>query len=501
MSTERTIGLAGGGLFLAHVGAIATLGTAPPGPFISDLIQLGIGTLVVIASIQAGRRSEGLARSFWRLCASAYCVWFVAQSISVAMDVTRALSPVVGLANLLFSFWFVPLAMAIFLDPEQQSSSLDASVVLDFVQAVLVCIAAYVYFFYLPKSDSPGELAHSVWAPYFLGYGVVVTAFLLRAFSTTDRVSRRLFGSFGAMLAVSGVVDALYYYGPGSNLKTGAWFDLMWSTMLLLPMGIALTWRQPEVNEISYAELMPSKRTRTEIFCLFYPVLVLLMSFKIAQERLGLAAAFVLLSFLCSSARLLVTQGRLVDAKDALRREASRDALTGLWNRKAILDILGRELLRAERDRAPVGVIMADVDHFKSVNDSRGHAAGDVVLRIICSEIAAVVRPYDSVGRYGGEEFLAVAPGCGVAETLDLAERIRDRVEHCSIMAQGISISVTLSLGVAVASSAEELESLLRNADTALYKAKGAGRNRVEPSYAGTAAVAAPPAPENKFWL
>ncbi len=162
------------------------------------------------------------------------------------------------------------------------------------------------------------------------------------------------------------------------------------------------------------------------------------MSLRIARERLGLAAAVVFLSFVCSSTRLLVTQQRLELTKDALRREASRDGLTGLWNHKAILTILDRELLRAERDNEPVGLIMADMDHFKNINDSRGHAAGDSVLRIIASSMAAVVRPYDSVGRYGGEEFVIVAPGCGLAETCELAERVRAHVAACNIVGRRI---------------------------------------------------------------
>ena len=97
------------------------------------------------------------------------------------------------------------------------------------------------------------------------------------------------------------------------------------------------------------------------------------------------------LSFICSSARLLVTQNRLLLTKEALRREAARDSLTGLWNRKAIMSILERELMRAERDQQPIGLIMIDVDHFKSINDTRGHSAGDAVLRIIASGIAAMV--------------------------------------------------------------------------------------------------------------
>ena len=104
---------------------------------------------------------------------------------------------------------------------------------------------------------------------------------------------------------------------------------------------------------------------------------------------------------------------------------------------------------------------MIDVDHFKAINDSRGHGAGDTVLRIIASSIAAVLRPYDSVGRCGGEEFLIVAPGCGMAETWELAERVRSHVAGCNIMVDGSSVQVSLSLGVATGETAVGIEKLL----------------------------------------
>jgi len=232
-------------------------------------------------------------------------------------------------------------------------------------------------------------------------------------------------------------------------------------------------------------------------------MMVLFMSLRIARERLGMAAVVVFLSFVCSSARLLVTQNRLVKLKDALRREASRDGLTSLWNRKAILGILDRELLRAERDQQPVGVIMIDVDHFKTINDSRGHAAGDAVLRIIASGIASMVRPYDAVGRYGGEEFLIVAPGCGLAETVELAERVRSHVAGCSIMVGGSNVRVSLSLGVATGQAAADCEKVLHASDSAMYQAKNAGRNRVEPSVGRVSSVnqSTYPAPKSDFWV
>jgi diguanylate cyclase (GGDEF)-like protein len=488
-------------LWLAHATVVASLGSKAPGPFLSDLIQLTLGILLICSVVAASRRSEGMALSFWRLTAFAYGVWFVAQGFSVYNDV--AASPVVsGIENFLFCFWFAPLAMAIFLDPDSESGELDALVALDFVQAVLVCVAAYLYFFYIPKSES-GEMAHSVWAPYFAGYGLVALSFILRGAISRTRDARVLFGRMGMFLAVSGSVDALYYYGPGRGLHTGAWFDLLWSALLVIPTFIATSWKQAEAPEHSLEAPRREKRIFSELFYLLYPLLVLFMSLRIARERLGLAGFVVLLSFVCSSARLLVTQNRLLLAREALRREASRDGLTSLWNRKAILSILERDLLRAERDHEPVGLIMIDVDHFKAINDSRGHGAGDAVLRIIASGIAAVVRPYDSVGRCGGEEFLIVAPGCDLAETWELAERVRSHVAGCNIVVGGASVQVSLSLGVAIGETSADIEKLLHAADTALYQAKNAGRNRVEPSMgrgvgAGQGATAAP---ARDFWL
>jgi diguanylate cyclase (GGDEF)-like protein len=501
-SRTRTIVIVAGLLWLAHAGVVAALGTKPPGGLLSDMMQWTLGVVMIYAAVQASLRSEGLARSFWRLTAVAYSVWLIAQTLSVYNDL--AASPFVSwINNLLFCFWFVPLAMAMFLDPEHEAGHLDALVALDFVQAVLVCVAAYLYFFYLPKADATGELAHSVWTPYFVGYAFVAGAFVVRAAVTRSRDSRALFGRMGIFLAFSGCVDALYFYGPGRGLRTGAWFDLLWSALLVVPILIAATWKQAEAPEFSFDPPRREKRIYTEIFFMLYPLLVLFMSLRIARERLGLAAAVVLLSFVCSSARQLVTQNRLLLTKEALRREASRDGLTSLWNRKAILAILERDLLRAERDREPVGLIMIDVDHFKAINDSRGHAAGDAVLRIIASGIAAVVRPYDSVGRCGGEEFLIVAPGCGMTESWELAERVRTHVAGCNIMVGASSVQVSLSLGVATGNTARDMEKWLHAADTAMYQAKHAGRNRVEPTLGRAASAGLGPsdAPNRDFWL
>jgi diguanylate cyclase (GGDEF)-like protein len=501
VSRTRTIVIAGSVLFLMHAVAILGLGSRTYTPLLSDSIQLAMGGLLVCELTLARNRSEGMARAFWQLATSAYVFLMVAQALGVYNDLGHA-QAISWITNLLFCFWFAPLAMALVLDPEHETGRLDTLVALDFVQGILVCITAYIYFFYLPKSES-GELAHGVWAPYFAGYGLVAFSFVLRAIITRSRDIRMLFGPMGVFLALSGGVDALYYYGPGQGLKTGQWFDLLWSALLLIPMVIAHAWKQAEAPELSLESKPREKRIYIELFYLIYPMAVLFMSLRIARDHEALGALAVGLSFICSSARLLVTQHRLLQTKDALRREASHDSLTGLWNHKVILEIMQRELLRAERDRQPVGVIMIDVDHFKAINDSRGHAAGDDVLRIIASGIAAMVRPYDSVGRYGGEEFLIVAPGCGAGEIWELAERVRTHVSSCSIMAGGSHVKVTLSLGLATGEAAADMEKVLRASDAAMYQAKRAGRNRVEPTL-GKAATASPnntQAKERDFWI
>jgi len=192
--------------------------------------------------------------------------------------------------------------------------------------------------------------------------------------------------------------------------------------------------------------------------------------------------------------RILDLQAELVTARETLREQATRDGLTWLWNRSSILDTLARELAKSERDGSAVGLIMADLDHFKVINDTHGHLAGDAVLREAARRLQASLRSYDSVGRYGGEEFLVVAPGCTSSSALHLAERLRFAINREPIRLTDRSIDVTISLGVTVSAPGVLIapESLIRVADEALYRAKGTGRNRVEWMAPGRPAVESP---------
>lgn len=180
--------------------------------------------------------------------------------------------------------------------------------------------------------------------------------------------------------------------------------------------------------------------------------------------------------------RILDLQQQLLAAREELRQQATHDALTGLWNRPAIREALHIELERMKREHNPVSIALADIDRFKQVNDRLGHSCGDTVLREIASRLQSSLRPYDKVGRYGGEEFLIVFPGCDLPRAIQLAERLRDRVAGESVYTSEAGlIGVTISMGVAAASEDEpcDPDGLIDRADAGLYGAKNHGRNRV----------------------
>lgn len=180
--------------------------------------------------------------------------------------------------------------------------------------------------------------------------------------------------------------------------------------------------------------------------------------------------------------RLVDLQAQLLSAREALRDQATRDSLTRLWNRSSILEALSRELARAWREGSPLGVVMVDLDHFKHINDDHGHLAGDAMLREAARRMQNGVRQYDSIGRYGGEEFLILLPNCGPAESCSQAERLRKQLSHADVRIDETSLRITASFGVTAAVPGEPwtAEGLLRKADEALYVAKKSGRNRVE---------------------
>ena len=164
------------------------------------------------------------------------------------------------------------------------------------------------------------------------------------------------------------------------------------------------------------------------------------------------------------------------------RRAANIDSLTGIANRRGFTELAGRVIARSNTDKAPLALLVFDLDNFKGVNDRFGHRAGDRVLVLFANTIQKTLRPLDLVGRLGGEEFVALLPDVTQDITMDIAERIRDSFAAAAYEVDGKRVSATVSIGTASATQAGyDFDTLYAVADAALYRAKQKGRNRIEP--------------------
>jgi two-component system, cell cycle response regulator len=179
--------------------------------------------------------------------------------------------------------------------------------------------------------------------------------------------------------------------------------------------------------------------------------------------------------------RMVELQAELIAARDALREQATTDALTGVANRRTILETLGTEVERCHHLGASCAVVFIDLDDFKRVNDTHGHLAGDTVLRSSAATLRSMLRPYDLLGRYGGEEFVVLLPGCDEEGARAAAERLRSAIASAAVVLGEVTVRITCSLGVALGAPGArwDRDSLLATADAAMYQAKDRGRDQV----------------------
>ena len=176
------------------------------------------------------------------------------------------------------------------------------------------------------------------------------------------------------------------------------------------------------------------------------------------------------------------SQSELIKELGAAKRLAMIDPLTRLWNRGGLTQLVAKEWSEAVRQQKPVTIVMADIDHFKKINDTHGHAAGDMVLRAVAKRLLESARQEDVVGRYGGEEFLLLLTDCLPEKAATIIERMRAAIAALSIDTGEVKISITMSFGVAsdIPQRGHSSDVLVGQADAALYQAKDNGRNRVE---------------------
>lgn len=254
------------------------------------------------------------------------------------------------------------------------------------------------------------------------------------------------------------------------------------------PRLVLLDWMMPELDGPGVCREIRNRRDQSYVY------MILLTSRESKQDVIAglesgaddyLIKPFVadeLKARLRTGERILHLEDRLVEAREQMRFKATHDHLTSLWNRGVILDLLGRELTRSQRENVCTALILGDLDHFKDINDRYGHLVGDQVLREVARRLLHSVRSYDFVGRYGGEEFLIVLNNCRPDSALARAEEIRKSICTRPVQTDVGPLEVTMSSGLLRSTDwgHRPAEDLIHEADSALYAAKTAGRNRVQ---------------------
>jgi two-component system cell cycle response regulator len=247
------------------------------------------------------------------------------------------------------------------------------------------------------------------------------------------------------------------------------------------PNMVLLDWMLPDLDGIDVC-----RRIRTNGASGPYVYIVMLTAKSLKRDLLIAMAAgaddYLAKPIDPSELRARIMVGkRILDLQQSLRFAATHDFLTNLLNRSEILAAIDKERSRSEREGKPTTIIMADIDHFKRINDSLGHGAGDEVLKEVGRRLKSDLRPYDVVGRYGGEEFLIILPGCDLTTGARRADELRNFVAKDPIFTPFGTTAATVSLGVTAAFNREcSVSDLLREADVCMYAAKKKGRNRVE---------------------
>lgn len=248
------------------------------------------------------------------------------------------------------------------------------------------------------------------------------------------------------------------------------------------PNLVVLDWVMPGLDGIDVCKNLRSRTTRNYVY-------IILLTAKSGREDIikGLEAGaddYIIKPFNSEELRYRLKIGqRIIELEQRILRLASTDYLTGLLNRRAFMEGLNAEVNRIKRNKENLSLIILDIDHFKKVNDQFGHQAGDLVLQEVARCLSRACRPYDYIGRYGGEEFIICLPEANGAESIQVAERIRQAIAGQKILIPELMqyVSVTASFGIAELSYAQEenLDALINRADSSLYQAKQEGRNRV----------------------
>lgn len=473
---------------IAYTAAFAVwvaLGAGAPDrrELLSDLAPLPLGAAVAAGAWHASRRAgaDASTRRAWRFLAAGFTLWWAGDVTWFVLEAVLHRSPFPSPADAGYLAFYPVLALGLLALPAAPRTRSDRIKVGLDALTVLLAAAMVVWYLILDPlvKGSSDDLATVLSVAYPVGdlvllYGVVMT--LLRRHG--DQSLWLLLGGVASFV----VADISYARLSLSDAYTGGdWPDAFWLLAELLCLLAATAQvRRPAAAPVPRTDLRPSGR----VSLLPYAAIVLGYALLIAvgQQHGGASFDGLLLGAAAITAVVVVRQIRVTAENARLLAElhhlAEVDDLTTVLNRRSLFEAGERVFRRSEHLGRPLAALMIDIDHFKDVNDTFGHGAGDDVLVAVAARTKAHVRAADVLGRYGGDELAVVMPDCSVEEAYEVAERIRRAVADGPVVTGDGVVHATVSIGVSHADGAAALAVVLGRADAGLYEAKRAGRGR-----------------------
>ena len=475
-----------GGLLLVYAGW--QLFRWPDGhrELIGDLFFYPVGVAAIFAAVGASRRcaAQPRLRSAWRLLALA-SVFYLAGDVAQTIYELSGPLPFPSVADA-FYLLFYPLILCGLLRFPAGRRDLGAGVRLMLDLAVVAiggaAVVMYVVLGPTVAQSGPDPLQSGISIAYPVGDMVLLVGLGSVLLRRTAVSSARALQFFAGGLLFFVAADLVYgYIQLHSTYQGGDPVDSLWMTAIALFAVAGAAQTTPLATTEVIAEDQPHHASWAPYIAVAIGFGLLL--FNERHQRLlpdaSLVIAAVLLATLVS-VRQFLAQRDLLHTQGRLTYQSLHDALTGLPNRALVVDRAEQMLARARRSRTPVAALYVDIDGFKHINDSFGHATGDELLSVVAARLSGIVREADTVGRLGGDEFVVLLED----HTLDAGpELVAERM--CQVLGQpidlqgtkGRTVSVTASIGIALGQR-DSADDLLRDADFALYEAKGAGKNR-----------------------
>lgn len=427
----------------------------------------------VLAGILCLLRAKRDGWEGWLPLAAAMLLWAGGMAATtfglMAMDVESEMS----LSMLLYVLYGVPIIFAL-------ASPAEEAWYVRVVDALLAGALGYVFFRYvsiMSTMEGTGVAGAAALRLMFDVENVYILAFAgLRLAASTDAGQSRFLRVLTAYAGLY-VLVAAYINHAEWDSDFGHWPDLLIDLpFLFLALAAA---GAPRFS-------LPAASRRFALVVkagspLMIPVTLLTVSALLVGHDVTLVLTGAFAATAGYGIRSVLVQLRSYDEQDRLTHLSHNDALTGVANRRLFDAVLQREVLRAQRDRTPLALLMIDIDHFKLLNDHLGHPVGDVRLRSVASTLQACARSgSDLVARYGGEEFAVILPRTEASQSVPLAERMRAAVEDMHLASPAPDGRVTVSIGLAhFMPGTADAQALIDGADRALYEAKRGGRNRV----------------------